>query len=130
MGHSFDQLAAMIEQAQNHPRLGVCFDTCHGFAAGYPMNTAEETASTMQLLENTIGANRLRAFHLNDSKKELASRVDRHDLIGHGEIGIEAFRWLVNEPKYKSHPGILETPIGKGATYREEIALLKSLRKN
>jgi deoxyribonuclease-4 len=77
--------------------------------------------------DDIIGAARLKAFHLNDSQKLLGSRVDRHALIGQGEIGAELFRYLVNEPRFKEMPGVLETPIAKGQTYRDQVDLLKSL---
>ncbi len=127
IGYRFEQLAAIIEAAGASNRLGVCFDTCHGFAAGYDLRTEKSARSVFREFDHIVGADRLKAFHLNDSQKPLGSRVDRHALIGRGEIGIELFRYLVNEPRFKELPGVLETPIAKGQTYRDEVDLLKSL---
>ncbi|MEQ9070348.1 MAG: deoxyribonuclease IV, partial [Gimesia chilikensis] len=91
-------------------RLGICVDTCHIFAAGYPLIEADEYQSTMQELENVIGYDRVRAFHLNDSKCEFGSRKDRHENIGKGFLGLEPFRHLLNDPNFQDRPMYLETP--------------------
>jgi len=127
IGHRFEQLAAIIELSQHPDRVQVCFDTCHVFAAGYDLRTTGKAKSVFAEFDSVIGLDRLAAFHLNDSKKELGTRVDRHALIGKGHIGIELFRYLANEPRFAHTPGILETPIPKGDTYRNEVLLLQSL---
>ncbi len=127
IGHRFEQLFAIIEEAGATERLGVCFDTCHSFAAGYDLRTERSARAVFREFDDIVGATRLRAFHLNDSKKPLGSRVDRHALIGQGEIGEDLFRYLVNDPRFKKIPGVLETPIPKGETYRAEVELLESL---
>ena len=89
--------------------MGVCVDTCHIFAAGYPLQTPDEYAATFQEFDDVVGINRIRAFHLNDSKKGLGSRVDRHEHIGEGGLGLEPFRHLLNDPRFADHPMYLET---------------------
>ena len=128
LGYGFDQLIAIIEKAGASERLGVCFDTCHAFAAGYDLRTEPLARAVFREFDDVVGVERLRGFHLNDSRKPLGSRVDRHALIGKGEIGIELFRYLVNASRFRSLPGVLETPIPKGETYAAEIDLLKSLQ--
>jgi len=110
LGHRFEHLAELIKRAAEPDRLGVCLDTCHVFAAGYPLAPEKEYRSTMRAFDRIIGMERLRAFHLNDSKKPLGSRVDRHDHIGLGCLGLEPFRLLVNDKRFRRHPMILETP--------------------
>ncbi len=127
IGHCFEHLAAIIERAGGDERIGVCLDTCHSFAAGYDLTSPEAAAGVFAELDAIVGADRLRALHLNDSKRPLGSRVDRHALIGQGGIGPELFRWLVNEPRFRDIPGILETPVPKGETYRNEIDFLTSV---
>lgn len=112
LGHRFEQLAAMIDGVQDPDRLGVCVDTCHVFAAGYPLGTEKEFKMTMRALDKTVGVKLVRAFHLNDSLKPLGSRVDRHAHIGKGMIGKEAFRWLLNDQRFRKVPMYLETPKG------------------
>ena len=94
--------------------LGVCIDTCHMFAAGYPLSTEKEYKATMRALDKTVGLKLVRAFHLNDSVKPLGSRVDRHAHIGRGMIGKEAFRLLLNDRRFRKVPMYLETPKGDG----------------
>jgi deoxyribonuclease-4 len=113
LGHKFEQLAAMIDSVQDPDRLGVCVDTCHVFAAGYPIGTEKDYQATMRALDKTIGVKLVKAFHLNDSLKPLGSRVDRHAHIGKGLIGKEAFRLLLNDPRFRNVPMYLETPKGK-----------------
>jgi deoxyribonuclease-4 len=93
-------------------RLGVCVDTCHLFAAGYPLKSDAEYAETMSQLDAVVGLDRVRAFHLNDSKRELGSRVDRHEHIGLGKLGREPFRHVLNDPRFAELPMYLETPKG------------------
>jgi len=110
LGHRFEHLAAIIHGVREKKRLGVCFDTCHVFAAGYPLSTESEYQGTFAEFDRVIGIKRLKLFHVNDSKKLFASRVDRHEHIGKGFLGIEPFRMLVNDPHFQKTPMILETP--------------------
>lgn len=110
LGHRFEHLAAIIEQVEQPRRLGVCLDTCHVFAAGYPLGTEVEYDQTFAEFDRVIGLRRLKLFHLNDSKKPLGSRVDRHEHIGQGCLGLEPFRRVVNDPRFAKTPMVLETP--------------------
>jgi deoxyribonuclease IV len=114
LGRTFEQLAAMIDGVQDPDRLGVCVDTCHIFAAGYPIAGEKDYDATMRTLDKTVGIKLVRAFHVNDSLKPLGSRVDRHAHIGKGLIGKEAFRLLVNDKRFCKVPMYLETPKGSG----------------
>jgi deoxyribonuclease-4 len=109
LGHTFEHLARVLERTARPERLGVCFDTCHVFAAGYALAPAAEYQATFAALDRAVGLARLRAFHVNDSLKPLGSRVDRHAHIGRGQMGLEPFRLLVNDPRFRDHPMILET---------------------
>lgn len=106
----FEQMAMLLELTGGHKRIGVCLDTCHVFAAGYDIRTPEAFAATFAEFDRVVGMDRLKAIHVNDSQKGLGSRVDRHAHIGEGEIGIEAFRCLVNDPRLAEIPMTLETP--------------------
>ncbi len=112
IGYRFEQLKALLERVKAPERLGVCLDTCHAFAAGYDIRTAEGYARVMDEFDHLIGLARLRAFHLNDSKKGLGGRVDRHEHIGRGEIGLEGFRALLTDPRMADRPMVLETAKG------------------
>jgi deoxyribonuclease-4 len=112
LGSQFEHLRDIIAQVADPGRLGICADTCHIFAAGYPMDTKEEYDETMTALENSVGLKCLRVWHLNDSVRERGSRVDRHAGIGMGRMGLEPFRHLVNDARFLSVPMILETPKG------------------
>ncbi len=128
LGADFSELAQIITGSVFSPQLGVCFDTCHVFAAGYDIRTPEAYRQTMAEFARVIGLDRLRLFHLNDSKKELGSRVDRHDHIGQGQIGVEGFRLLVNDPRFSNHPMVLETPKTEDLHEdKENLQLLRSL---
>ena len=109
MGSSFEEIAAMLDGAGNHPRLGVCLDTCHLLAAGYDLCSEEGYGKTFRSFEELVGFDRLKVFHLNDSKKPCQSRVDRHEHIGKGCIRLEAFRRLVNDPRFALLPMLIET---------------------
>lgn len=129
MGFRFEHLAFIIEQVEDQSRVGVCLDTCHAFTAGYDLRTPDAYESTMKEFDQIVGINRLRGFHLNDSKTEFASRVDRHENIGKGKIGIETFRLIMNDPRIKADiPMILETPVT--SRWPEEIAMLCGLVKS
>lgn len=110
LGWKFEHLAFLLENAADGDRLGVCLDTCHVFAAGYPIHTADGYAETFGTFDERIGLKRLRAFHVNDSVKPLGSRVDRHAGLGLGQIGEGAFRLLVTDKRFADRPMILETP--------------------
>jgi len=126
LGHTFDQLAGIMERASIKNHLGVCFDTCHAFAAGHDISTPGAYEKTMQDIEDIIGIEKLMAVHLNDSRKGLGSRVDRHSGIGEGMIGLDGFRSIMNDGRLKEVPMILETPGGDEA-YVKELELLRSL---
>jgi deoxyribonuclease-4 len=126
VGHTFDHLGAILERTQAGARLGVCFDTQHAYAAGYDLSTAEGYARTWDDFARKVGVERVRAFHLNDSKKALGSRVDRHEHIGDGNLGLGFFWRLMNDPRFANVPGVLETEPVDG-TYAREVALLGSL---
>jgi len=112
LGCKFEQLAEMIDVVEEPDRLGICVDTCHIFAAGYPISAERDYKATMRALDQTVGLKLVKAFHLNDSLKPLGSRVDRHAHIGKGMIGKEAFRLLVNDRRFQKVPMYLETPKG------------------
>ena len=112
LGRTFEELQAIIGGSKYSDRFGVCFDTCHTFAAGYNTTTAEGYADTMAQFDRIIGLKRLQCFHFNDSKKGLGSRVDRHEHIGLGELGLEPFRFILNDVRFAKIPKILETPKG------------------
>ena len=112
LGHRFEHLGAILDRVSRPERLGVCADTCHIFAAGYPLGTPEEYDETIDRLVRSVGLDRLRVWHMNDSCRECGSRVDRHAAIGAGHMGLEPFRHLVNDPRFRDVPMILETPKG------------------
>ena len=128
LGSAFHELGYIIENSLFKKRLGVCLDTCHLFAAGYDFRTPKGYEETFTLFDKEVGIGKIKFFHLNDSKKVLGSRVDRHEHIGKGEIGLEGFRNLVNDARFARHPMTLETPKGKDlAEDIENLAVLKSL---
>jgi deoxyribonuclease-4 len=110
LGHRFEHLARILSQLEQPERVGVCFDTCHVFAAGYALAPEAEYRATMRAFDRTVGLKRLRAFHVNDSLKPQGSRVDRHAHIGRGCLGLEPFRLLVNDRRFRNRPMVLETP--------------------
>jgi len=113
LGWKFDHLAAILDGVRDHDRLGVCVDTCHIFAAGYPIGTEKTYKATMKALQKSVGIANVKAFHLNDSKRELGSRVDRHAHIGEGHLGLAPFRLLLNDGRFRRVPMYLETPKGQ-----------------
>jgi deoxyribonuclease-4 len=126
LGSKFEEIGLILRESRYRDRLGVCFDTSHAFAAGYDFRTPETYAETFSLFDQIIGLQRLKFFHLNDSKRLLGSRVDRHEHIGKGEIGLNGFRLLLNDPRFQNHPMVLETP--KGKDLKEDRRNLKVLR--
>ena len=113
LGFEFGQLSYIIEQVNQPERLGVCIDTCHTFAAGYSLANEQDYETTIQQMESTFGINKIKAIHLNDSKRPFASKKDRHEHIGQGEMGDEPFRLLLNDPRFSHIPMYLETEKGE-----------------
>jgi deoxyribonuclease-4 len=126
LGHRFDQIRQIIDATNESDRVRVCFDTQHAFAAGYDLRTDEGYDRTFAEFDEMIGLDRLAAFHLNDSKKELGCRVDRHEQIGQGQLGLDCFRRLMNDRRFWGIPMCLETP--KSEDCHEDIEALKLLR--
>lgn len=130
LGYRFEQIGNIMDATKESDRLRVCFDTEHAFAAGYDLRTPEGYERTFSEFEDVIGLDRLAAFHLNDSKKEFHSRVDRHEHIGKGFIGVAAFGLLMNDKRFWGLPMCLETPKGPDLREdRENLTLLRSLIK-
>lgn len=128
LGRNFSELAAIIAGSRQPERFGVCFDTCHAFAAGYDLRTPAAYQKTFAEFDRLLGLARLQFFHLNDALKGLASRVDRHAHIGQGQIGLEGFRLLMNDPRFQKHPMVLETEKSEDLHEdRENLALLRGL---
>jgi deoxyribonuclease-4 len=129
LGWRFEHLASILKAVSDPKRLGVCLDTCHVFAAGYALAPAAEYGKTIKEFDRVIGLRCLKAFHLNDSLKPLGSRVDRHAHIGEGHLGLEPFRLLVNDPRFRNRPMILETPKEDGDRTNLDAVNLGTLRK-
>lgn len=127
LGYSFEQLAYILERIEDKKRIGVCIDTCHAFAAGYDIRTAAGFAETFEHFEEVIGFPYLKGMHLNDSKKGLGSRVDRHESIGKGELGMETFRMIMQDERFDDIPLILETP--DETLWEDEIKMLYRMAK-
>lgn len=126
LGRAFEELALIRDNVEAKERVGFCFDTCHAFAAGYDQRTKETYTKTMKAFDRTAGLSNLKVFHINDSKKGFDSRVDRHDHIGKGEMGQEPFRFLLNDPRFRDRPMILETE--KSDDLHEDLENLQTLR--
>jgi deoxyribonuclease-4 len=126
LGSRFEELAFILEHSQAPERLGVCVDTCHIFAAGYDIRTRPAYVQAMEAFDRLVGVERIKFFHLNDSKKELGSRVDRHTHIGQGAIGLTGFACLLNDPRFADHPMTIETE--KGEDLQEDRDNLRVLR--
>ncbi|CAN5649082.1 deoxyribonuclease IV [soil metagenome] len=128
LGSTFEDLAYLLENTAASERLGVCFDTCHVFVAGYDIRTPETYESTMSEFDRIVGLTQIEAFHFNDAKEELGSKKDRHHLIGQGYIGSEGFRNFMNDSRFDGKPALLETDKGDDlAEDRAALALLRSL---
>jgi len=131
LGSSFEELAEIIRSSRHTDRLGVCYDTCHTFAAGYDIRTPEAYADTLARFDQLVGIERIRFFHLNDSKVGLGERKDRHDHIGQGHIGLEGFRNIMNDPRFKEIGMSLETDKKEDLEDdRRNLAVLKGLVQN
>lgn len=124
VGHTFEQLAAIIDKVDDKSRIGVCIDTCHAYSAGFDLATEDGYEDTWKKFDDIIGFDRLKGMHLNDDKKPLGSRVDRHASIGDGTLGRGFFTRLVNDPRFDNIPLILETP--DDSIWKDEIAWLYS----
>jgi len=128
LGHTFEQIAAMMAKIEDMNRLGVCLDTCHIFAAGYDLRTEAAYRKTFQTFDSVIGLEHLYWIHMNDSKREMGTRIDRHENIGHGFIGETAFKLLMNDSRLQNIPKVLETPKGKDEKDWDQINLAKLRR--
>ena len=128
LGSAFEELAAIIAGVASPERLGICYDTCHTFVAGYDIRTPETYAETMEQLDRTVGVSQIEAFHFNDALTEFGSKRDRHAHIGAGFIGAEGFRNFMNDARFAGKPALLETEKGEDLTEdREALILLRSL---
>jgi len=127
IGYRFEHLREIMDLVQEKPRMAVCVDTCHVFAAGYDIATERGYEQTYQDFDDIVGLDRLVAFHVNDSRKPLGSRVDRHDHIGKGVMGLDAFRFLMNDPRFADVPKILETP--KSEDLHEDVENIDTLTR-
>ena len=127
MGHQFEDLTRIIENVRDRGRVGICLDTCHLYAAGYDIKTGGAFEETLRIFDRVVGIKYLKAVHLNDSKKGLGSRVDRHESLGKGSLGLEPFRFIMNDPRFDDIPMVLETP--DPDIWGEEIKLLYGLIK-
>lgn len=128
LGRHFEELRTIIDNSRYPERFAICFDTCHTFAAGYDTTTIQGYQAVMNEFDRILGLERLQCFHFNDSKKGLGSRVDRHDHIGQGMLGLEPFRSIMNDPRFVRIPKILETPKGDSDEMDQiNLALLRGL---
>lgn len=128
LGHTFEQLRFIIDHVEDKSRVGVCIDTCHAFTSGYNIKDESGFKETFDMFSNVVGFEYLKGMHLNDSKKELGTRVDRHDNLGKGFLGEDVFRFIMNDPRFDDMPLILETP--EDSLWEEEIKKLYSLIGN
>ena len=127
VGFRFEHLIGIIEGVEKKDRMGICFDTQHGFASGYDIRTEKGWKETFDEFDKTVDLKWLKAFHINDSKKEFGSRVDRHESIGKGLLTMETFWCLVNDDRFTELPMLLETPVDDPSEYAVEIELLRGL---
>lgn len=128
LGWKFEHLATILGGVDDPERLGICIDTCHIFAAGYPLADRKDYLATMRMFDKVVGLDRVHAFHLNDSKKPLGSRVDRHEHIGRGQLGLEPFRHLMNDRRFRNVPMYLETPKEQENGEEMDVVNLRVLR--
>ncbi len=129
LGYRFEQLAEMISGVKQQARVGVCLDTCHVFAAGYDIRTEQGYRDVMKEFDKVIGLKKLQAFHFNDSKGDLGSKLDRHEHIGRGKLGKDAFRHILRDPRFERIPKVLETPKGKHGKTGWDVINLRLLRE-
>ena len=129
VGYKFEHLADIIGEVENKEKIGVCFDTQHAFAAGYDLRTEEGWNDTFHKFDDIVGLEWLKAFHINDSKKELGTRVDRHESLGKGFLNEETFKCLINDKRFEALPMLLETPVKDYLEYKKELTYLRKLKK-
>ena len=127
VGHTLEQLRQCMDMTMNDKRIGICYDTCHGFAAGYDIRTPKGSKDFLQHFDSVIGLESLRTVHANDSKGDLNSHLDRHEHIGKGKIGLEGFNSLLSNDVLKHIPVIIETPYDTEENYLNEIAILRKI---
>jgi deoxyribonuclease IV len=127
VGYQFEHLEALLGLVDAPGRMGVCIDTCHTFAAGYDLRSPASYAKVMELLDATVGFANVQAFHLNDSKQELGSRIDRHEEIGKGKLGNSAFKLLTQDARWRDVPGVVETPHEDNKGWRKDVTRLRKL---
>lgn len=125
LGYTFEQLAYIIDRVEDKSRVGVCIDTCHAFAAGYDIKSENGFQETFEHFDHVVGFKYLKGMHFNDSKKGQGSHVDRHEVIGKGELGLDTFRMIMHDPRFDNIPLILETPDEEN--WAQEIKMLYSL---
>ncbi len=128
LGWTFEQLATIIEKTKHNKRLGICFDTCHAFVAGYDFSTPSSYEALWKDFDRIVGLNRLKVIHVNDSKKGRGSRVDRHEHIGKGTLGLEPFTLLFNDPRFFDVPKILETPKATEEPFAEDTMNMETIK--
>lgn len=128
LGYQFEEIQYLIENAADAGRIGVCVDTCHIHSAGYPISTEKDYKQTFKKFDETIGVDRIRAFHLNDSKTPFGSRKDRHEHIGEGSIGVDAFRFLLNDKRFAKISMYMETPKGERDGEELDAMNMRTLR--
>lgn len=126
VGHTFEQVRRIVDLSRHSERIAMCFDTCHAFAAGYDIRTRPGYEAVMSRLGEVVGLDRVRAFHLNDSKGDVRSHLDRHEHIGKGKLKKAAFGFLVNDPRFADRPAVLETP-GDDAVFKRNLKVLRGL---
>ena len=126
LGYSFEQLARIIDMLEDQKNAGMCFDTCHAYAAGYDIKTPKGYKETFDLFDDVLGMDRLKAMHLNDSKGRQGSHLDRHEQIGKGFLGLDCFRNFMNDERFRNIPMVLETPLAEEG-YKKELKILRSL---
>ena len=127
IGYRFEHMRTIMDLSRHTERLAVCLDTCHTFAAGYDIRTRQGYENVMTYLAEVVGLDRVKAFHLNDSKGPVNCRVDRHEHIGKGRLKKDAFRFLVNDPRFRDVPGLLETP-GDDPDFKRNLKVLRGLQ--
>lgn len=127
VGYRFEHLRAIIDRVDQPQRMGVCFDTQHGFASGYDIRDEKGWDATFEEFDRIVGLEWLKSFHINDSKRELGTRVDRHEKIGQGFLTMETFWCLVNDERFAHRPMLLETPVENEADYADELVILRNL---
>ncbi|MDQ7015617.1 MAG: deoxyribonuclease IV, partial [Gammaproteobacteria bacterium] len=127
LGYRFEHLAHIIDKVEDKSRVGVCLDTCHTFTAGYDLRTAENCEATFAEFERLVGFEYLRGMHLNGSKPDLGSRVDRHDSLESGKLGLEVFRYIMNDARFADIPMVLETV--DDTIWAQEIELLYGMQQ-